>query len=521
MNLPYLRPVRTKTKKYIVSFRGINYGEGYGEGEFSETVNTSSALYPCLSQRFGRVESDLRQIGSFALYAKDGLLQMRKEGVTDPIIIMQYNDNWEWVQGESGTTMTEGKKQMASVGDYIIIFPDKIWFNVETGEVGKMEEICEAEGLAFTHNTITAEEDWKFRVGDAVAITGCTVHPENNKTIIVRKVEGKTLTFYDNSFTEGTETGSVRVAREVPDLDYICESNYRLWGVKGNTIYGSKYGDPFNFNNFDGLSGDSYYIDVATDGEFTGCIPFGSHICFFKENVLHKLYGNRPANFQLVTSQVYGVQKGSSKSMCVINETLFYKGTGGVYAYTGGVPELVSECFGQRRYSEAVAASDGSRYYISMKDSGGEWHFFSYDTMHNMWMHEDNLHCVDMVRHEGKVWMLTADSWLGYIDEAADISDVEWSATLCPFNETMNERKGYSRFHMRLELGDKAHLRVEIKRNTDKKWEEVYLTHNDWAKTVTVPILPERCDSVEIRLSGKGACKLKTFIREFFIGGDR
>ena len=548
----------------MIAFQGLNYGEGWADGEFSDCRNISSVLYPCVSQRFGRTVEGAFNSPS-TLHAKEGLLVIDGTAV-------QHN-------GKTVGTVTEGRKQTATIGNYVVIFPDKVAYNVATEEFEQMEEtyvvpeavengiqvenivywdgevdgyvddagnvidgveihtghndvddvdyffyyslISDKWSAKFTNNSLTAgtADAFRFRVGDAVTISGCQAHPENNKTVIIRGVEGNTLTFYENTFTEGKETNPVSFVREVPDLDYICESNYRLWGTKGNTIYGSKYGDPFNFQVFDGLTGDSYYIDVATDGEFTGCIPYSSHICFFKENTLHKLYGSKPSNFQLVTSQVYGVQAGSERSMCIINETLFYKGVGGVYAYTGGVPELLTEKFSTKRFSEACAASDGERYYISMR-SGDKWGVYVFDTARNIWVQEDDMHCVDMAFHDGHVYLLSADGNLYKADEEASQADIEWSVTFCPFNETVNERKGYSKFHMRLALDAGAWLTVEMKRDHDRKWEKIYTMHNERARTVSIPVLPARCDSVEIRLSGKGKCLLRTFIREFFAGSD-
>ena len=507
--LPFLNVTAKNSKKYVVSFRGINYGEEWNEGEFSQTHNVSTAKYPCVSQRFGR-----ELIGTYeaptSLHTKDGLM------IIDGTKAI-YN-------GTVVGNVTVGRKQMATVGNYVIIFPDKVYYNVETKEFGNMEETVTASGLVFTDTTITTTgEAFKFRVGDAITISGCSVHPENNKTveqaIIIRGVNDKTLTFYENSFTAGTETGAVTLKREVPDLDFLCESNYRLWGTKGNTIYSSKFMDPLNFNSFDASVADSYAISVGSDGEFTGCVPFSSHVCFFKENTLHKLYGSKPSNFQIVTSQVYGVQEGSERSICTINETLFYKGVGGVYAYTGGVPELVSPKFGVRKFSEACAATDGTRYYLSMRE-GSDWHVFVYDVQRNMWVHEDNTHCVDMSFHEGYVYFLTADGQLLRVDSDGDQSDIEWSVTFCPFNETVNERKGYSKFHMRLELAAGSSLTVELKRNVDDDWKQIYHTENEKARTISIPVIPARCDSVEIRLSGRGECLLRTFIREFFTGSD-
>ena len=375
--------------------------------------------------------------------------------------------------------------------------------------------------LSFSTSAITKEgKEFKFREGDAVTITGCSNNGNNKEAeIIIRGVTADELTFDDNAFSEATETGVVTIKRTVPDLDFICESNYRLWGTHGNTIYSSKFSDPFNFKVFDGLSNDSYYIDVGSEGEFTGCIPYSSHICFFKENTLHKLYGSKPSNFQITTVNVYGVQSGSEKSMQIVNEQLLYKGVGGVYAYTGGVPELISPNFGNKRYSEAVACCDGEKYYISMKN-GENWNLFTYDVAKNIWLREDDTKAVDMTFYDGKVYYLDAEGGLYYIDKTADRSGIEWSATFCTMHETMNERKGYSKFHLRMDMSEGAWLAVDIKTDNDLQWKQVYTTHNEKAKTVSIPIIPTRCDSIDIRLRGKGQCTIKAFIREFTTGSD-
>lgn len=507
MRLPFLTPTESAAKRYIVDFRGLNYGEGYQDGELLDSRNVSTEQFPCLSQRAARTHVGQYE-GATTLQTKNGLLVIAGTEVF-------YN-------GDVVGTVTAGRKQTAVIGNYVVIFPDKVYYNVDEHKFAGMEETYEAAAgtLTFTDGSITTTgEDWPFRVGDAVEITGCTTAPENNKTPIIRAVDGKKLTFYANTLTACTEEGTVTVKRKVPDLDFICESNYRLWGTMGNTIYASKYSDPLNFFVYDGLSGDSYYIDVGSDGKFTGCIPYSSHICFFKENTLHKLYGSKPSNFQLVTSQVYGVQAGSERSLQVVNEQLLYKGVNGIYAYTGSVPELVSDCFGTARFSDAAAACDGERYYISMK-RGDSWGLYVYDVLRGIWLQEDETHAVDLAVHEGQVYMLLEDGALVKIDREADRSGIEWSATFCPFTETMNERKGWSKFHMRMDLAAGAWLAVDVKTDLDQQWNRVYTTHNERDKTISVPILPTRCDQVTVRIRGKGQCLVKAFIREFTAGSD-
>lgn len=504
MILPYLSEVQNASKKYNVVFRGINYGENIQEGEFAETYNISTDKYPCITQRAERIKKG-QYTAPTSIHAKGGLL------VIDGTKVL-YND-------VAKGTVTEGEKQTATIGNYIVIFPDKVYYNVATDTFGTMEETYTATGLVFTDSTITTKgADFKFREGDAVEIKGCS-NNANNKTPIVRAISSKVLTFDENTFTAGTENVSVTIKRNVPDLDFICESNYRLWGTHDNTIYSSKFSDPFNFNVFDGLSSDSYYIQVGSEGDFTGCIPYSSHICFFKENTLHKLYGTKPSNFQLNTVNVYGVQSGSEKSMQIVNEQLLYKGVGGIYAYTGGIPELISNNFGNQRYSDAVACCDGEKYYISMHQ-GDKWNLFVYDVLKNIWLREDDTHAVDMTFYNGKVYYIDYDGGLYCIDKTAPKRNIEWSATLCTIHETMNERKGYSKFHLRMDLSAGAWLSVDIKTDNDVQWRQVYTTHNQKAKTVSVPIIPTRADSIDIRLRGKGECTIRTFIREFMVGSD-
>lgn len=501
--LPYLKKETNRTEKYIVQFRGLNYDEGYKDGELADCENLSSEKFPCMSPRRQRVKVAQFNAPS-TLHTKQELL------VIDGTQVI-YN-------GTVIGSVTEGRKQTATIGNYIVIFPDKVYYDTAKSTFQSMEAHYSAAGLVFTDSTITTTgADWPFKVGDAVEITGCA-KAENNKTPIVRGVSGKVLTFYENTFDAATESGTVNLSRNVPDLDYICESNYRLWGVMGNTIYGSRYSDPLNFFHYDGLTGDSYYIDVGSDGPFTGCAAYGSHICFFKENTLHKLYGSKPSNFQLLTSQVYGVQEGSERSICTINETLFYKGVHGVYAYAGGIPERV-DTFGAKRFSQAAAATDGEKYYISMR-SGGEWNLFVFDVLKGVWLREDSTHALDISRHGDDVYFIAEDGGLYRIGRDETREGIEWSATFCPFNEIMDERKGYGRFNLRVDMAAGAWLAVDVKTDMDTTWRQVFTHSNEHARTVIVPIIPTRTDSMGIRVRGAGDCTIKALVREFTVGSD-
>lgn len=360
-----------------------------------------------------------------------------------------------------------------------------------------------------------------FAAGDGVEISGCADLTKNNGSHIIRSISGRTLTFDKDIFDTGTDSGTIVIERKVPDLSCICECDNRIWGAEGTTIYASALGDPKNFFVYDGLSTDSYAVAVGTDGDFSGCVAYSSTVLFWKENCVHKVMGSIPAQYEIYTYTVPGVQKGSEKSLCVINETLFYKGREGVYAYTGGVPELISECFGIRQFQDAVAGSDGSRYYISMRDVKRGWSLYVFDPLRNIWLREDQTHAADFAQLDGVLYYLDAGSGqvMATGQDSSEEGLIPWSATFCQMDEVVHGRKGYSRLYLRADLEAGAWLKVEV--STDgAPFKQVFAGHNERAKTVQIPILPTRCDNFRIRLSGKGGCILKSLVREFTIGSE-
>ena len=363
--------------------------------------------------------------------------------------------------------------------------------------------------------------DGVFKAGDAIEISGCTSLPGNNGSHIVRGVSGRTMTFDRDIFTAGTEGGTVLLERKVPDLACVCECDNRIWGAEGSTIYASALGDPTNFYVYDGLATDSFSVAVGTDGDFTACCAYSSTVLFWKENCLHKILGNYPAQYTLYTYTVPGVQAGSEKSLAVINETLFYKGRSGVYAYAGGAPELISENFGIRRFSHAAAGTDGERYYVSMRTEEGTWELYVFDTLPGIWLREDETHAVDFAYLDGALCYLDAgnNSLMMTGQDHSEEGRVEWSATLCRMDETAHGRKGYSRLLLRLELDTGAWLRVETSAD-GAPFKPVYTTHNQRARTLQIPILPTRCDSFRIRMTGRGGCVIRSLVREFSVGSE-
>lgn len=167
-------------------------------------------------------------------------------------------------------------------------------------------------------------------------------------------------------------------------------------------------------------------------------------------------------------------------------------------------------------YCEAVGACDGERYYLSLQQDAGR-QLLVYDLRRGLWLREDDAPVVDMVCRRGQVLLLREDGlWQTDRDGARDLP---WSATFCPFHETVDGRKGYSRFFLRAEMARDARLTVEMQTDADPNWRQVgaVLAAKDGPRTVNIPIHPTRCDSLTLRLQGQGDVTVKTLVREFSV----
>ena len=120
-------------------------------------------------------------------------------------------------------------------------------------------EVREASGASYgSYKTI---EEMGFREGDTIEIEGMTTFPDYNKSYNLRTIgtleqddgsEVQTMVFDADLFPEvGTEAGAVTIRRKTPELTVVCESNNRLWGAEGDTIYASALGDPTTFFTYD------------------------------------------------------------------------------------------------------------------------------------------------------------------------------------------------------------------------------------------------------------------------------
>ncbi|MBR2474839.1 MAG: hypothetical protein IKB51_07435 [Clostridia bacterium] len=369
-----------------------------------------------------------------------------------------------------------------------------------------------------------------FKKGDVVAVRGikCDTRLNVRTTVANSKEESLILEMPYNELLNGmtvfSQYGDITVLRGTQkNVDYIIESQNRLWGcrygsnVNGdqvNEIYATMLGDFKDWENFEGTSMDSYVVAVGSDGAFTGAITYGGNPIFFKDNCMHLIYGDYPANYQLQTLTCDGVQVGCDKSLVIIDSVLYYKSRRGIFAYDGSLPVLVSEPLGDMSfYEEGVACGIGQKYYISLRDTRTDKRvMFVLDTAKALWHKEDGPAVTQFCTHKGYVYYLSNDNdtqiftLLG--SGTPDAASVKWYAETGIIGVDDPDKKYVSRMDVRMSLEIGAKARFYIQYDSSGEWEYLFTMTGTSLRSFSIPIRPKRCDHFRLKIEGEGDMKL-------------
>ena len=373
-------------------------------------------------------------------------------------------------------------------------------------------------GIAYPGESAAVKEQY-----DALNSTKAiyAVDPENNYIVVVGLV--------DVAVTQ--TTGTVTVSRSVPDMDYVCESQNRVWGCKYgmvdgkavNELYCCALGDFKNWNRFLGIATDAWAASVGSDGAWTGAANYLGYPTFFKENVIHRIAISSAGAHQVTETVGRGVQNGSGKSLCVVNEVLYYKAREGVCAYDGSFPSAVGEALGDVRYHNAVGGGCGGKYYLSMQDGANAWHLFCYDTAKGLWHREDDLHALCFTQMDGELYAIDAETkqlLALHGSQGTPETAVKWAAETGLIGYTTVEQKYVSRFNLRMLLPRGSRADMYIQYDSDGVWHHCGHMEGVGTKSFLLPVRPRRCDHFRLRIEGEGEVRVYSFAKILETGSD-
>ncbi|MBQ6398201.1 MAG: hypothetical protein IJI06_08665 [Oscillospiraceae bacterium] len=328
----------------------------------------------------------------------------------------------------------------------------------------------------------------------------------------------------------GDNVSTVTIERKIPQMQYVCEAQNRLWGCfygnipgKGNIneLYCCALGDFKNWEQYLGVSTDSWRASCGSDGAWTGCINYLGSPTFFKENRIHPISVSSVGAHQVGDLPARGVQNGSSKSLAIVNETLYYKTRSGVVAWQGGMPVDVGAALGDVRYYEAAAGVFGQRYYISMRDSANVWSFFCYDVHTGIWMREDELHAEGFTVWGDELYAKAGNTIVTINGtEGTKENRVDWYAETGVLYYELPDHKYVSHFNIRLKMERGARMQLFIEYDSSGIWEHSGEIRVLNINSFTIPVRPRRCDHLRIKLVGEGDAKVFSVARILERGSD-
>lgn len=587
--VPELRQTQIVTNVFLGYNRNPEIGEGQNNVspssslEFWDMDNLTSDYFPMLANR--------RKRGIVSQMTAPGGLLAKEE--------LAYVDDGKLYYNGSrveGLTLTPGPKQLASMGAYLLIWPDKMYLNTKNlTDYGSVDTAVAVKGVVYTvcdgdaknieniatqqpkepsggqywlDNTTTPHSLKQFNAATSVWITIPTVYVKLSAKGIGAKFEaydgvklsgiayGGTVAGVKEQYEalNGTKiihakgddyivvvgmidegstqsSGEVTILRSAPDMDFITEAGNRLWGCKYgivdgktiNEIYACALGDFKNWNEFQGISTDSYAASVGTDGKWTGAITHLGYPIFFKENALHKVFVSSTGAHQINDTACRGVQEGCGNSLAIVGERLFYKSRSGIMMYDGSLPSLVSDALGNVKYAEAAAGAIDEKYYVSMRDGKENWHLFVLDTERGLWHREDNTHAQWFARAGNELFYIDADTRkLMCVRGSAGSEEatVSWSATTGIIGYTTVEQKYVSRFNLRLQLPKQSRADMYIQYDSDGIWNHCGHMEGVGTKSFMLPVRPRRCDHFQLRIEGEGDVRIYSFAKVFEAGSD-
>ena len=317
----------------------------------------------------------------------------------------------------------------------------------------------------------------------------------------------------------------------LPQLDYVCTVNNRVWGCRydetHNEIYASKLGDFKVWDDFDGLADSSYALSLGSSGEFTGIAAYQGSPIFFKENYIHRIAGTLPENFTLQTTECQGVKKYSDDSIVIANERLYYHGRGGIYVYDGNLPMKISHELGSTEFEGARGGYFANKLFMNMIAENVPAATYVYDIDTGLWhkQNEGNEY-IGFCTYKDELLCLSDEgiiAWHGKsVFERADFPKVPftWYAETGIIGTDAPGAKYLARMLIRMSMELDATMTILVEYDSIPEWIPLTTISGDSLQSFSIPLSFDRCDHLRLRFEGKGEAKIYTITKDIEKGGE-
>lgn len=281
----------------------------------------------------------------------------------------------------------------------------------------------------------------------------------------------------------------------------------RLWGYDSNVLHGTVAGIFDKYGIVDWNTGDNTYTEAISQplwqgGDITGIAALMNGLVYFKEDCITIVTGNYPAVMSSNTIPCRGLPPENRRSVAVANECVYYLSTDGVYRFDGNIPRCISRDV-KISGTDAVGASDGNKYWLSLKEDSGEYALYVYDINYGIWHKEDATQAASFVMLGGEMYMAVGTEIYNLNSPQEDVS---WECELW-YDEGTHRKKKYKEIIVRGNVGEcELYLKPD-----DGEWKLIGAVENK----MRMKFIPFDCEELHLKLKGKGICEIKSIDRTF------
>ena len=121
-----------------------------------------------------------------------------------------------------------------------------------------------------------------------------------------------------------------------------------------------------------------------------------------------------------------------------------------------------------------------------------------------------------MLAEDGKIWIV------GRVQDPPEGTTPEgtfaWMAEFADWYDDTPQKKGISKFLVRLEVDEGAEVKIYARYDSLGDWDLVDHLEANVKRSYILPIVPRRADHYRLKFEGTGGCRIYSLAREFYEG---
>lgn len=374
------------------------------------------------------------------------------------------------------------------------------------------------------NNTVTVESDYtELGSGDIVVCQVLGVDAVEDKSHPIssifmycynsmgERVQLKTEKY--NDMTHHPYAVSYCIYKYMPTIMAAAAHSGRLWGVNpnGEYVYASETSDPFSWQVWEDAGASSpIVIQSEAKDEYTGILDFGQYVLLLKPTSVQQIYALASSSSVSIARAIYNTGCIDINSAVVIGRCAYYLGYDGFYRYSGGETENISKNL-NTVYTNAVAFTDGVKYYASATREDGTAELIVFDADYGVWHKEDSTRVLGAYMWYQKP-VITTKEGVTYImnsseaDNDGENHSVKWTASTVSLYGASLENSNVNAIWLRAYIPNGESITVYTSVNGGEFVKHIAFEGCGRTKVYKAPIRPISAEEYRVMLKGTGQC---------------